>query len=347
MRLLDCESIIHQAWKEYGSKKTIKTVADVSAKVSTNHVFKVIFTDSTFILSKLAFFGNYEVFCEDHIIINVLANKLEPPFQNFLAQSLIKDDEVFIFRHVEGIIDVWVVFYNPMEIRRKLPRRLEEKHIISLGRELALFHKACFKVKDHLLPSSKTIKNDVEELLDILDSSRGKCEHGKNEYIIREHCNIFLNRLEELDYFKLDRIPVFIDWNIGNFSVTDDLKFFSRWDYDWFRISSRVLDFYFFSRVTSSIGDRTTFSYLPDTLMEERFLLFLKEYHSFYPLTENEILLMKEAFRFFILNYVVKHGNYFFAEYFARRLQSEAYSIYLPTIDKKINLDKIFKALNF
>ena len=80
--------------------------------------------------------------------------------------------------------------------------------------------------------------------------------------------------------------------------------------------------------------------------MEDRFLLFLKEYHSIYPLTAKEIVLLKEAFRFFILNYVVKHGNYFFTEYFSRRLQKEAYSIYLPSLDKKIDLEKIFKALN-
>jgi hypothetical protein len=345
MQLLDCADIISKAWKEYGSPKKIKTIADVSAKVSTNYVFKIIFTDSTFILTKLSFFGKYEAFCEDHKIINVLANTLEKPYEHFLAQSLIKNGELFTYRLTEGIIDVWVVFYYAVEIKEKLPRRLEEYHISSLGRELALFHKACSHAMSLLPRSSKTIISDVEELLSILDSQSGKCEHAKHEDIIREQCSIFLNNLVKINYKSFETIPVFIDWNIGNFSVTGDCKFYSRWDYDWFRISCRVLDFYFFSRVTSDIGDRTTFSYLPDTLMEERFLLFLKEYHKVYPLEEKEILFIKEAYRFFILNYVIKHGNYFFTPIFAKRLQREAYKTYFNQIDAKLNTDKLLKAL--
>lgn len=346
MQLLDCVEIISMAWKAYGSDKKIKTIADVSAKVSTNYVFKILFTDSTFILTKLSFFGKYEIFCEDHKIINVLANSLADPYKNFLAQSLIKDNELFTFRFTEGIIDVWVVFYNAVEIKEKLPRRLEEYHIKALGRELALFHKACSEVRTVLPPSSITVIKDVENLLDILDSPTGKCEHGRHEEVIREQCYTFLNNLEKLNYKSIETIPVFIDWNIGNFSVTDDCRFYSRWDYDWFRISSRILDFYFFSRVTSDIGDRTTFSYLPDTLMEDRFLLFLKEYHKIYPLLEKEIIFIKEAYRFFILNYVIKHGNYFFTPIFAKRLQREAYKTYFSQIDIKLDTGKLLKALN-
>jgi hypothetical protein len=345
MHNLDCADIISKAWKEYGSPKKIKTVTDVSAKVSTNYVFKISFTDSTFLLTKLSFFGKYEAFCEDHKIINVLANKLEKPYENFLAQSLIKNDELYTYRLTENDIDVWVVFYYPVEIKEKLPRRLEESHISSLGRELALFHKACFNVRHLLPPSSKTIILDVEELLEILNTQTGKCEHAKHEAIIREQCSVFLTNLEKLDYRSFEKIPVFIDWNIGNFSVTSGGQFFSRWDYDWFRVSSRVLDFYFFSRVTSDIGDRTTFSYLPDTLVEERFLIFLKEYHTIYPLSVREILFFKEAYRFFILNYVVKHGNYFFTSVFAKRLQREAYKTYFNQIDAKLNTNKIAEAL--
>ena len=106
MHLLDCADIISKAWNEYGSPKIIKTIADVSAKVSTNYVFKILFTDSTFILTKLSFFGKYEIFCEDHKIINVLANSLPKPYENFLAQSLIKNNELFTYRYKEGIVDV-------------------------------------------------------------------------------------------------------------------------------------------------------------------------------------------------------------------------------------------------
>ncbi|HBX67620.1 MAG TPA: hypothetical protein DEG32_16240, partial [Balneolaceae bacterium] len=140
--------------------------------------------------------------------------------------------------------------------------------------------------------------------------------------------------------------PVFVDWNIGNFSVTPDFKLFSRWDYDWFRISSRMIDFYFFARISSNVGDKTVFSYDIDPMMEERFILFLKAYHKEFPLTKTELLFLKEAYRFFILNYVVKYGKYFFHEIFATKLQQEAYQRYLPQLDEKFDPEPLLKALD-
>jgi hypothetical protein len=81
-------------------------------------------------------------------------------------------------------------------------------------------------------------------------------------------------------------------------------------------------------------------------MMEERFLLFLKEYHAVYPLTEPEIRFMKEAYRFFILNYVIKDGRYFFHEIYASKLQKEAYEIYFPALETGFNAEKILNALH-
>ena len=83
---------------------------------------------------------------------------------------------------------------------------------------------------------------------------------------MRRHCHDFLEALDRSGYDKWWKIPVLIDWNLGNFSVEnigDRFRLFSRWDYDWFRIDSRMLDFYFFSRVSSRTGDRTMFSVRP------------------------------------------------------------------------------------
>jgi hypothetical protein len=140
-------------------------------------------------------------------------------------------------------------------------------------------------------------------------------------------------------------IPVFIDWNIGNFSVTPDLDLYSRWDYDWFRMSYRLLDFYFFSRVVSDAGDRTVFSYVIGPMMEDRFITFLKEYHNVNPVTADEIRFLKEAYRFFILNYVIKDGKYFFNDQYAKKLQAEAMEIYLPSVDRDFDAEVIIKAL--
>jgi hypothetical protein len=162
---------------------------------------------------------------------------------------------------------------------------------------------------------------------------------------LKYHCELFLKNRLKLNAGSFESIPVFIDWNIGNFSVTKNLELYSRWDYDWFRISSRMMDFYFFSRVVSNVGDKTVFSYVIDTLNESRFILFLQEYHKVNPLSANEIRFLKEAYRFFILNYVIKDGNYFFSGQYAQKLQAEAFEIYLPSVDRDFDADLILDAL--
>lgn len=257
-----------------------------------------------------------------------------------------KGNKLFVHRFQNQFMDAWVVFYRPIQMKKKLPRRLDEDQIEKLGEQMGLFHKACHQIRNTLPSSSKTLKFDIDYLLRLLETDYGKFEHQQNESIIKEHCNSFLEGREKLNAQAFDKIPVFIDWNIGNFSVNAQFKLFSRWDYDWFRMSTRIMDFYFFSRVVSNIGDKTVFSYYIDPLMEDRFIIFLKAYHQINPLTVPEILFMKEAYRFFILNYVIKDGRHFFHEIFATKLQKEAYEIYLPSIDKKFNPDKIIKALN-
>jgi predicted transcriptional regulator len=111
-------------------------------------------------------------------------------------------------------------------------------------------------------------------------------------------------------------------------------------------MSTRMLDFYFFSRVASDIGDKTVFSYNVDVMMEERFIIFLKAYHKIFPLSELEIRFLKESYRFFILNYVIKYGRFFFHEIFATKLQKEALEIHLPTLDEKFDAEPLLNALD-
>ncbi len=346
MSFIDFISIVKEAWQAYDNTRPIARISDISAQVSTNHVYKITFADRSFIVAKLSYFGKYEHFLEDHSIINALSNNLPAPFENFLARSLMKGNALFVYRFQNKILDAWVVFYRPIQIKKKLPRRLSDNQIEKLGEQMALFHKACYQIRNTLPASSKTLKFDIDYLLRILETDYGKFEHRQNEAIIKKQCNLFLENRELLNAPAFDKIPVFVDWNIGNFSVSNSLKLFSRWDYDWFRMSTRIMDFYFFSRVVSDIGDRTVFSYVIGPLMEERFLIFLKAYHAIYPLTVAEILFMKEAYRFFILNYVIKDGRHFFHEIFATKLQKEAYEIYFPSIEKDFDANKIIKALN-
>jgi hypothetical protein len=346
MHKLDYKLIVKLAWKEFdGDRHEIKGVYDVSAQVSTNHVYKVSFYQREPVFAKLSEYGNFEDFREDHIILNNLANNLEYPYQAFLAQSLVKKNELFIYRYHEIDRSAWVVFYNPIRLKDKLPRRLEEKHIKKLGRELARFHKACTNVSNQLPASSKNVIIDIQHLKRSIYKGEIKmCDSHKD--MILKHADSLLNNVDKLNYTtEIETIPVLVDWNIGNFSITGDGKFYSRWDYDWFRMSSRVMDFYFFSRVVSDAGDKTVFSYLVDTLMEDRFMMFLKEYHRIFPLTVPEVRLIKEAYRFFILNYVIKDGPYFFRKQYSSKLIKEAYDTYFPALDANYRVEKILETL--
>ncbi len=346
MHFIDFTTIVKYAWMAYDSSRAIKSISDISAKVSTNHVYKVVFTNGTFVIAKLSYFGRYEHFVEDHTIINVLANNLPDPFENFLARSLIQGNQLFVHRFKNNLIDAWIVFYKPVKINKKLPRRLDETQIETLGGQFAKFHQACAQVKNTLPSASKTLNSDLEHLLEILSSDFGQYEHRSYEDVIKQQCELFFENTSRLNSPSFERIPVFVDWNIGNFSVTRSGKLFSRWDYDWFRMASRVLDFYFLSRIVSDIGDRTVFSYNVGPMMEDRFILFLKSYHKINPLSADEIRFMKEVYRFFILNYVIKDGRYFFHEIYATKLQKEAYEHYFPSLDKEFDADKLIRALD-
>lgn len=345
MSFIDFTTIVQQAWQDYDSTREIARIVDISAKVSTNHVYRITFTDGHFIIAKLSYFGKYEHFVEDHSIIDTLSNNLPAPFENFLARSLAKGKFLYVYRFQNEILDAWVVFYRPIAIKKRLPKRLNDEQIEKLGEQVALLHKACFSIRNTLPPSSKTLKTDINHLLRILETDYGKFEHRMHIDEIKQQAELFINNSEKLQADNFEKIPVFVDWNIGNFSVTGSGRLYSRWDYDWFRMGSRMLDFYFLSRVVSDIGDKTVFNYVIGPLMEERFIIFLKAYHKIYPLLADEIRFLKEAYRFFILNYVIKDGRFFFHELFAIKLQKEAYEIYLNSIDQ-FDEEKLLSALN-
>lgn len=344
MHLKDFKEIIEEAWQNYDASRSILKCEDISARVSTNHVYLMELEGGEKVIGKLSYFGSHENFVEDHTLINALALNLPAPYEYFVSHSLTKKSQVFTYRYQDSILDAWVVFYKPIKVDQLLPKKLSIKQIQRLGGEVAKFHKTCTSIANVLPDWSKTVRSDLDHLLEILETEEGGYTHRGFEDEIRDQVATFLDAMDHLKGDDMKAIPVFVDWNIGNFSVTKKGEFYSRWDYDWFRMSSRVMDFYFFSRVCSTAGDKTFFSYLVDPLMEDRFMEFLKSYHEVFPLTRNEILYMKEAYRFFILNYVIKDGRYFFHEIYASKLQREAYDLYFPQIDK-FDAEKILSIL--
>jgi hypothetical protein len=329
-----------EAWEAYGDPRTINGVTEVSAFVSTNHVYRCSLSDGTAVIAKVSSYGSYFLFREDHDRLHACHRLLAGTrHAKLLADVLTRDGEVFT--HYDGT--TWVVFYEEVPRERSLPRILSEGQIATFAQEIALFHRACAEVAPKIPLTSTSIKADAIHLLDLVTNPRSAKRFifsAAQTAVVARHTHDFLTRLDEFRYDYWPKIPVLIDWNLGNFSITedsgspDDFRLFSRWDYDWFRIEPRMLDFYFLSRVSSSTGDRTHFTYSPHTYVEPRFIQFVKAYHRIYPLREADVLFLAEAYRFFILHYVIANGGRFFRDDLWKRLQSEAVSNYLPAVER-------------
>jgi hypothetical protein len=233
----------------------------------------------------------------------------------------------------------WVAFYTDVERAMQLPAILNDDQIGNLAREIASFHRECSQIAGSLPATSNSVKGDAIHLLDQL-SHEFAAEHFGLSHddieVAKRSTHQFLLHLEHIRFDEWDKIPVLVDWNLGNFSVKhqhSQFEMFSRWDYDWFRIDTRMLDFYFFSRVSSETGDRTSFTYSPHTLLEPRFIKFLRQYHDVFPLTQRELQFLPWAYRFFILNYVIREGAKFFREDISVKFRKDATRIYLPMLD--------------
>lgn len=344
-------NIVYAAWREYGDPRKITGIVEVSARVSTNQVFRIELEDRSTLIAKISSDGLYYLFREDHDRIDLLHRLLAGgPYEKFLAASLHKNGQLFIY-HDEY---VWAIFYHDIAKKQYLPRVLNEAQIEALAREMAAFHNACDAVADSMPLTSKSIKSDIIHLLELVRDrhfSRRFPFGGRRRRYLEHHCHEFLESLTRMRYGYRRKIPVLIDWNLGNFSVEyarwnefheadrdasrqPDFRFYSRWDYDWFRIEPPGLDFYFCSRVASKVGDRTVFSYLADPLLEPRFRIFLRAYHKVRALTADDLLFLKEAYRFFILNYVILEGDHFFRKSYCDRLRKESVDVYLPALEK-------------
>ena len=328
---------LHAAWDEYGDPRRVTGIVEVSPHVSTNRVYRVSLEDGSAVISKFSSYGSYFLFREDHDRINRWKRLLHPTrYRSLLADSLTADERVYTY--YDG--SMWAAFYQEVERRTTLPRILTDTHVDCFGTEMALFHLECARLAPKIPSTATSIKSDAIHLLEQVSEkhSAQKFSLDATELeVVRRHTHAFLVELERISYDYWQKIPVLIDWNLGNFSVDMQpdgrFRLFSRWDFDWFRMEPRLLDFYFLSRVSSRTGDRTHFTYSPHTLVEPRFIRFLQAYHTTYPFTEAELRFLKECYRFFILNYVIREGDHFFVEDLWRRLQLEAVHTYLPAVD--------------
>jgi hypothetical protein len=332
----DVPSILRDAWSDYDPDDPLVSAQETSARVSTNQVYHLSFASGRSLFAKVSSYGSYVHFRQDHARIRQWIDLLNGTrYERFLAPVLLKHGDVYTFER-DG---VWVVFYEEAPRRSFLPKILSDAQVENLGREMALFHRACSELRVHLHPTWQSLGSDLAALYDQMQSAAVRAAQSltlEQTRLVRRHCDLFFANAERLGYHITPKIPVLIDWNRGNFSVAydeDGFRLFSRWDYDWFRIEPRMMDFYFFSRVVREEGDKTVFSYTVSPLLEPRFMRFLRAYHGAFPLTPDEVLFIKEAYRFFVLNYVLRTGEHFFVPEFCGRLQKEAVERYLPELE--------------
>ena len=196
-------------------------------------------------IAKLSSYGSYVHFRQDHQLVDQWIALLRGGrFDGLLARVLRQEDRVFLHRgsiEVEApgggrsAIDAWVVFYREAPTRAFLSRVLTDLEIVSLARELAELHRECDQIRTQLRPTWKTLGSDVANLYDALGNAAWRAErhiHPDLTRVLRSQCDTFLDEGERLGYHRMHRIPVLIDWNIGNFSVTptkSGFTLFSRW----------------------------------------------------------------------------------------------------------------------
>ncbi len=351
----DASRAVRELWSTLHDPRTVVSSVEVSANVSTNRVFLLRLNDDTHLFAKVSNYGSAFLFREDHDRVLRLRKGLAGTrFQNFLAAPLTKTSSTTasgrsaaaqtgrenVHTYYDG--SVWGVIYEEVERRESLPKILNDADIECLAREVAAFHEACSDVtiRDAIPRTSTSISSDMVHLLDLVaDRTASKTLRLPAEAldIVRRHGQRFLHSLEDLGYADMPRIPVLVDWNLGNFSVDraadGSFQLFSRWDYDWFRTDTLLLDFYFLSRVSSQTGDRTRFSYGVHTLSEPRFIRFVAAYHEVSPLSEADIEMMVETYRFFILHYVLSVGDHFFRTDLWETFRHDAITSGLPSVD--------------
>ena len=332
----DAQYIVRAAWLDYGDIRQITAVDEVSAHVSTNRVFRVSLDDGSHIVCKVSSYGSYFLFVEDHDRLFKCQQLLASTrWSSFLATILSKNDRVYTW--YDG--SCWAVFYVDVERGEQLPKIVTDDDVRNLASEIAQFHLACGSISPSLPQTSNSVKGDAIHFLDQLMQPNATEVFGLSSTdiaTVHKSTHEFLAELETITFDEWPKIPILLDWNLGNFSVRRNeqagFQLMSRWDYDWFRIDTRLLDFYFFSRVSSKTGDKTTFTYSPHTLTEPKFITFLKAYHQVNPLSEAELRFLPFAYRFFILNYVIREGAKFFRSDLSTQFKQDAARKYLPQL---------------
>src|SRR6186713_2131907 len=136
--ITDIPLAILEAWTALDDGREIVQCADISASVSTNHVYRLKLSDGHELIAKTTLYGSFIHFRQDHRIIAQWIRRLQDTrYRDFLA-PVCKTRAGDVFSHRSG--KTWVVFYEKTPFYDFLPKILDEAQIKSLGSEMAYFH---------------------------------------------------------------------------------------------------------------------------------------------------------------------------------------------------------------
>ena len=151
-----------EAWSAYDDPRSITEITEVSAFVSTNHVYRCALSDGSAVISKVSSYGSYFLFREDHDRLHRCHQLLAGTrHAQLLADVLTVGDQPFT--HYDG--QTWVAFYEEVPRARSLPRILTDAQISTFAQEIALFHRACADVAPKIPLTSTSIKADAIHIL--------------------------------------------------------------------------------------------------------------------------------------------------------------------------------------
>lgn len=89
--------VVLAAWADYDGREVVE-LHELSAMVSTNRVYRLVFADGEQVIAKSSNYGSFFMFAEDHERLH-LVNKLlvGGPFEHFMADVLTRDGRPYLW----------------------------------------------------------------------------------------------------------------------------------------------------------------------------------------------------------------------------------------------------------
>lgn len=274
--------------------------------------------------------------------------------RNILSQPIFSQESVSVFA-LDEVRNV--IFYEKLSHGHLLGILQTEEQIRYFAKAVALFHRqGLTHTKEiSILPSSGYLSSRIkilENALRNVDTLNITGFSPQDVSFLQIQLELLSVSADKLNYKHFPMVPIAVDFNPGNFLIdTHDggWEVSSRWDYDIVKYASVVFDFYTLSRVVTKTCLEITKDFSPQSLIHNNFKIFLGEYVKYYPLTREELLFIFEAYRYFLLEYVVIFGYNNIDPWRSRRNTILAFSTFfqsLGNLNPEIEFAHILQGLN-